>query len=80
MEQDSLEVGDLEQAEIINDNITDLREKAILVKSLTIIEENDKQVILTSSMNSGNCMIKKFRSSMTAGNTPYSNYRKQAKK
>jgi hypothetical protein len=49
MEQQSLEAGDLEQAELINYNINDMREKAILMKSLTIIEENEKEVRLTSS-------------------------------
>ena len=46
MEYQSLEMGNLEDAEMINNNINDLREKAILMKSLTIIEENDQEVRL----------------------------------
>lgn len=49
IEKDATETGDLEQAEIVNDSINELREKAILLKNLTIIEENERAVRLTSS-------------------------------
>ena len=49
MEQRSLEQGDLQQAELINENVNEFREKAILLKSLTIIEENERAVRVTSS-------------------------------
>lgn len=39
----------MEQAEIVNDSINELREKAILLKNLTIIEENERAVNVTSS-------------------------------
>lgn len=51
MERGATDNGDLEQAEIINDNINELREKAILLKNLTIIEENEKEVGFISSRN-----------------------------
>jgi hypothetical protein len=51
MEKEATETGDLEQAEIVNDSINELREKAILLKNLTIIEENERAVGLTSLRN-----------------------------
>ena len=51
MEKEATETGDLEQAEIVNDSINELREKAILLKNLTIIEENERAVRLTSLRN-----------------------------
>lgn len=51
MEQDSLEIGDLEQAELLNEQINEFREKEILLKSLTVIEENENAVILISLRN-----------------------------
>ena len=48
IEKEATERGDLEQAEIVNDSINELREKAILLKNLTIIEENERAVSLTS--------------------------------
>lgn len=49
MEKEATETGNLEQAEIVNDSINELREKAILLKNLTIIEENERAVGVTSS-------------------------------
>ena len=40
--------GKLEEAEIINEQINELREKAIVLKNLTIIQENEKEVNLKS--------------------------------
>ena len=48
IEKEATETGNLEQAEIVNDSINELREKAILLKNLTIIEENERAVRLTS--------------------------------
>lgn len=51
MENEATQASDLEQAEIINDSINELREKAILLKNLTIIEENEQAVRVISSRN-----------------------------
>ena len=51
MEKQATETGNLEQAEIMNDSINELREKAILLKNLTIIEENERAVRVTSLSN-----------------------------
>lgn len=51
MEKQATETGNLEQAEIVNDSINELREKAILLKNLTIIEENERAVRIISSSN-----------------------------
>lgn len=48
IEKEATETGNLEQAEIMNDSINELREKAILLKNLTIIEENERAVRLIS--------------------------------
>ena len=44
MEQEANENGDLEQSEVINERINELREKAILLKNLTIIQYNEREV------------------------------------
>lgn len=49
IENEAIETADLEQAEIVNDSINELREKAILLKNLTIIEQNERAVRLISS-------------------------------
>ena len=46
-----MEIGDLEQAELLNEQINEFREKEILLKSLTVIEENENAVILISLRN-----------------------------
>lgn len=49
LERESLEEGDIAQAEIFSNKVSDLREKTIILKSLIIIEENEKEVRLISS-------------------------------
>jgi hypothetical protein len=44
MEEEANDAADLEQSEVINERINELREKAILLKNLTIIQENEKEV------------------------------------
>ena len=46
-----MEIGDLEQAELLNQQINEFREKEILLKSLTVIEKNENAVILISLRN-----------------------------
>ena len=47
-EREATQRADLDKAEAVNDEINELREKAILLKNLTIIEENERAVRLTS--------------------------------
>ena len=48
MERESLEMGNLEQAEILNEQINEYREKEILLKSLIVIEDNENAVFIIS--------------------------------
>jgi hypothetical protein len=44
MEEEANEGGDLDQSEVINERINELREKAILLKNLSIIQGNEQKV------------------------------------
>ena len=44
-------MADLEEAERVNDQINELREKAIILKNLRMIEKNERAVSITSSRN-----------------------------
>lgn len=59
MEQEANNNADLEQSEVINERINELREKAILLKNLTIIQENEREVNLISFKNLKEKMMKK---------------------
>ena len=41
-------MGNLEQAEILNEQINEYREKEILLKSLIVIEDNENAVFIIS--------------------------------
>jgi len=44
-------VADLDEAERVNEQINELREKAIILKNLKMIEKNERAVSLTSLRN-----------------------------
>lgn len=72
MEDEANNAGDLEQSEVINERINELREKAILLKNLTIIQENEKEVNFLISLMSLNInMMKRSGNLMIDGNSHY---------
>ena len=44
-------MADLDEAERVNEQINELREKAIILKNLKMIEKNERAVSLTSLRN-----------------------------
>lgn len=62
-------VADLDEAERANEQINELREKAIILKNLKMIEKNERAVDLISSRNSVGHTIRKSKTSTTSGST-----------
>lgn len=50
-EKNASRMADLDKAESVNDQINELREKAIILKNLKMIEKNEKAVRIISLKN-----------------------------